>query len=214
MLTVDYKIIAKILADRLRKALPHVVHVDQTCGVEGRSIKWNLQLIRDVIAWAEDRELPLMVVSLDQAKPFDRVNRWFLFKGMERMGFGEVFIGWIRTLYTGASCLVQMNGKLGESFEEKEGVRQGCPLSPLLFILYMEPVAEAIRAEKRIKRFVIPGAKGAVVKLLQYVDDTSLLLTSDKCLERALYLFEEFSLSSGASLIFSKSAVKFFGKFK
>lgn len=212
MLTVDYKIIAKILADRLKKALPHVVHVDQTCGEEGRSIKWNLQLVRDVILWAEDRELPLMLVSLDQAKAFDRVNRWFLFKVMERMGFGEVFIGWIRTLYTGASCMVQVNGKLGQSFEVKEGVRQGCPLSPLLFILYI--YTEAIRAEKRIKGFVIPGAKGAVFKLSQYADDTTLLLTSDKCLERALYLFEEFSLASGGSLNFSKSAVKFFGRFK
>lgn len=155
-----------------------------------------------------------MVVSLDQAKAFDRVNRWFMFKVMERMGFGEVFIGWIKTLYTGASCLVQVNGKLGQCFEVKEGVRQGCPLSPLLFILYMEPVAEAIRKDSGIKGLMIPGGKGAVVKLSQYADDTTLLLESDKCLERALYLFEEFSLASGAILNRSKSAVKFFGKFK
>lgn len=214
MLSVDYKIIAKLLADRLRKALPHVVHVDQTCGVEGRSIKWNLQLIRDVIAWAEDRELPLMVVSLDQAKAFDRVNRGFMFKVMERMGFGENFTGWIRALYTGSNCLVKVNGNVGLGFEAKGGVRQGCPLSPLLFILYMEPVAEAIRLDNKVKGFVVPGAKGAEVKLSQYADDTSLLLMSDRCLEKALSVFEEFSLASGASLNVAKSAIKFFGKFR
>lgn len=57
MLSVNYKIIVKLLADRLKKALPHVVNVDQMCGVEDHSIKWNLQLIRDVIAWAKNREL-------------------------------------------------------------------------------------------------------------------------------------------------------------
>jgi len=214
MLTVDYKIIAKILADRLKKALPHVVHVDQTCGVVGRSTKWNLQLIRDAIAWVEERDLPLMGVSLDQAKAFDRVNRWFMFKVMEKMGFGDIFIGWIRTLYKEASCLVQVNGRLGKGFELREGVRQGCPLSPLLFVLYMEPVAEAIRIDCRIKGLMIPGSKGTVVKLSQYADDTTLLLQSDKCLERALDLFGEFSLASGASLNISKSSVKFFGRFK
>lgn len=141
-----------------------------------------------------------MVVSLDQAQAFDRVNRGFMFKVMERMVFGEDFIGWIRALYTGSSCLVKVNSNVGKGFEAKGGVRQGCPLSPLLFILYMEPVAEAIRLDSRIKGCVVPGAKGAEVKLSQYADDTSLLLMSDRCLERALSVFEEFSLEPLSSL--------------
>ncbi|MGL4568696.1 MAG: reverse transcriptase domain-containing protein, partial [Fusobacteriaceae bacterium] len=88
---------------------------------------------------------------------FDRVNRLFMFKVMERMGFGEDFIGWIRALYTGSNFLVTVNGNVGQGFEGKGGLRQGCSLSPLLFILYMEPMAEAIRLDSRIKEFVVPG---------------------------------------------------------
>lgn len=98
MLCADYKLLAKVLADRLGTALPHVVHVDQTCGVAGRSVRWNLQLIRDVVAWAEDRHLPLMVVGLDQAKAFDRVHWGYMFRVLERLGFSRVFVGWLRTL--------------------------------------------------------------------------------------------------------------------
>uniref|UniRef100_A0AAZ3PHA4 Reverse transcriptase domain-containing protein n=1 Tax=Oncorhynchus tshawytscha TaxID=74940 RepID=A0AAZ3PHA4_ONCTS len=176
MLCVDYKLLAKVLADRLRTALPYVVHEDQTCGVEGRSIRWNLQLIRDSIAWVEDRGLPLMVAALDQAKAFDRVNRSFLFRVLGRLGFGEKFIGWIRTLYVGAGCRVSVNSHLGDVFDLSSGVRQGCPLSALLFVLYMEPLGAAIRADTGVEGLLIPGSSGLRVKMTQYADDTSLLL--------------------------------------
>ena len=131
MLCVDYKLLAKVLADCMGTALPHVVHVDQTCGVAGRSVRWNLQLIRDAAAWAKDRHLPLMVVGLDQAKAFDRVHWGFMFRVLERLGFNKVFVGWLRTLYTGVGSTVSVNGHLGEVFRLHSGVIQGCPLSPL-----------------------------------------------------------------------------------
>ena len=71
MLTVEYKLLAKVLADRLRQVMPDVVAVDQTCGVAGRSTRWNLQLIRDCIAWAEQRKLLLMVAALNLIKCLD-----------------------------------------------------------------------------------------------------------------------------------------------
>uniref|UniRef100_A0A8K9V1F6 Reverse transcriptase domain-containing protein n=1 Tax=Oncorhynchus mykiss TaxID=8022 RepID=A0A8K9V1F6_ONCMY len=214
MLCVDYKILAKVLADRLRTALPYVVHEDQTCGVEGRSIRWNLQLIRDSIAWVEDRGLPLMVAALDQAKAFDRVNRYFLFRVLGRLGFGEKFIGWIRTLYVGAGCRVSVNSHLGDVFDLSSGVRQGCPLSALLFVLYMEPLGAAIRADTGVEGLLIPGSGGLRVKMTQYADDTSLLLCKDSCLTRSLAIFGDFTRASGAVLNHAKSSVKFFGRWR
>ena len=185
MLRADYKLLAKVLADRLRTALPYVVHEDQTCGVGGRSVRWNLQLLRDAIAWAEDRGLPLMVAGLDQAKAFDRVHRGFLFRVLERLGLGHVFIGWLSTLYSAVGCTVSINGHLGQRFDLVSGVRQGCPLSPLLFILYMEPLAAAIRADPGVDGLLVPGSGGLRVKMTQYADDTTLLLGSDASLIRA-----------------------------
>ena len=214
MLCVDYKLLAKVLADRLGTALPHVVHVDQTCGVAGRSVRWNLQLIRDAVAWAEDRHLPFMVVGLDQAKAFDRVHWGFMFRVLERLGFNKGFVGWLRTLYTGVGSTVAVNGHLGEVFRLHSGVRQGCPLSPLLYILYIEPLAAAIRADPGVKGFLVPGSRGLRVKLSQYADDTTLLLDSDESLIRSLEIFQDFGRVSGARLNHAKSSVKFFGRWK
>lgn len=61
----------------------------------GRSVRWNLQLIRDAVAWAEDRHLPLMVVGLDQAKAFDRVHWGFMFRVLGRLGFSQGFVRWL-----------------------------------------------------------------------------------------------------------------------
>ena len=214
MLCVDYKLLAKVLADRLGTALPHVVHVDQTCGVVGRSVRWNLQLIRDAVAWAEDRHLPLMVVGLDQAKAFDRVHWGFMFRVLGRLGFSQVFLGWLKVLYTGVRSMVSVNGHLGDSFSLHAGVRQGCPLSPLLYILYMEPLAAAIRADPGVKGFLVPGSGGLRVKLSQYADDTTLLLDNDACLIRSLEIFQSFGKVAGAELNCTKSSVKFFGRWK
>ncbi|KAJ8352366.1 hypothetical protein SKAU_G00238420 [Synaphobranchus kaupii] len=74
LLGVDYKLIARVLTARLGMAMPHVVHEDQTCGVEGRSVFFNLQLVRDVVSWVQDRGLPLALVSLDQEKAFYRIR--------------------------------------------------------------------------------------------------------------------------------------------
>lgn len=214
MLCVDYKLLAKVLADRLGTALAHVVHVDQTCAVAGRSVRWNLQLIRDAVAWAEDRQLPLMVVSLDQAKAFDRVHWGFMFRVLSRLGFTDRFVGWLRVLYTSVGSTVSVNGHLGEVFRVHAGVRQGCPLSPLLYILYMEPLAAAIRADPGVKGFLIPGSGGLRVKLSQYADDTTLLLDSDACLTRSLEIIQSFGRAAGAKLNTAKSSLKFFGRWK
>ncbi|CAB1348845.1 unnamed protein product, partial [Coregonus sp. 'balchen'] len=212
MLCVDYKLLAKVLADRLRTALPYVIHEDQTCGIEGRSIRWNLSLIRDSIAWVEDRGLLLMVSALDQAKAFDRVNIYFLFRVLGRLGFGEKYIGCIRALYVGAGCRVNVNGHMGDLFDLTSGVRQGCPLSALLFVLYMEPLGAAIRADTGVEGLLIPGSGGLHVKMTQYADDTSFLLCKDLCLTRSLAIIGEFTRVSGAVLNHAKPSVKFFGR--
>ncbi|KAJ4923532.1 hypothetical protein JOQ06_021598 [Pogonophryne albipinna] len=214
MLCVDYKLLAKVLTDRLGEAMPHLVHVDQTCAVPGRSTRWNLQLLRDAIAWAEDRNLPLMLVALDQTKAFDRVQWRFMFSILERLGFGKVFIRWLRTLYMHVGSRVVVNGYLGDVFRLQSGVRQGCPLSPLLYVLYMEPLAAAIRADKGVRGFLVPGSGGLRVKLSQYADDTTLLLDRDECLMRSLQIMEEFGRASGSKLNCAKSSVKFFGKWR
>lgn len=214
LLGVDYKLIAKVLTGRLKKVLPLIVNEDQTCGVEGRSILWNLQLIRDAISWAQDRALPLMLVSLDQEKAFDRVNHGFLFRILGRFGFGEQFLRWINIMYTGAGSRVNLNGFLGELIRQESGVRQGCPLSPLLYVLFMEPFAVAVREDQNIEGLQLPGSGGSTVKISQYADDTTLFLSTEYSWMWALQVIERFALASGSKLNLTKSTVKFFGTWR
>lgn len=80
MVCVDYKILSRTLARRLARVLPAIINADQTCGVKGRQIGWNLQLHRDVLTYIEERNLTTICVTLDQEKAFDRVNHDFLWR--------------------------------------------------------------------------------------------------------------------------------------
>ncbi|XP_069506374.1 uncharacterized protein [Ambystoma mexicanum] len=87
------------------------------------------------------------VISLDAEKAFDRVEWNFLFACLGKMNFGHDFQRWVKLLYNNTSASVLTNGLISDPFELHRGTRQGCPLSPLLFILSMEPLAVSLRAE-------------------------------------------------------------------
>ena len=91
MLCTDYKIFSKVLTNRLVSVLPSVIGSDQTCAVPGRQLNWNLQMHRDILSYSQDRNIPLIVLSLDQEKAFDRVDHGFLFRTLEKFGFGVRF---------------------------------------------------------------------------------------------------------------------------
>ncbi|KAI4900658.1 hypothetical protein NFI96_009740 [Prochilodus magdalenae] len=211
MLCVDLKIFAKALTERLKKTMSLLVHSDQTCGVPGRSATWNLHLIRDAISWVGDRKVPLALVSLDQEKAFDRVDHGFLERVLMTFGFGPRFLRWLKTLYTEVGSRVSINGHLSDLVPQVSGVRQGCPLSPLLYALYIEPLAAAIRAHPGVDGLPLPGSGGKVVKLAQYADDTTLFVCSDQSLRLALDTVQAFGKASGAALNLGKSVVKYFG---
>ena len=132
LLNADYNLCARALAGRLRKVMHHVVHPDQTCGIPGRFIGENVALLRDVVHFADDVGCPAAILSLDQEKAFDRVDWLFLFKVLERMGFGPSFVRWVQLLYSGVRNVVLVNGYASPPVFSSRGVRQGCPLSPML----------------------------------------------------------------------------------
>ena len=135
LLNVDYKIISKVLANRLRKVLSHIVHSDQTCSVPGRTIMDNLHLLRNIVDYCEQKRCQCAIVSYDQTKAFDRVSHEFLFRVLKAFGFNDSFIKWIQVLYNSVSSRVLVNGFLSDVFLIYSSVRQGCSLSPLLYIL-------------------------------------------------------------------------------
>ena len=121
LLCVDYKIGTKALVARLQKVLSSVLHEDQTCGVPGRSILSNLNLVRDLIEYCNSKNLPLAIINPDQEKAFDRVNWNFLDRVLQRMNLGPEFRQWIRVIYTNISSACLHSGFVTSFFEISRG---------------------------------------------------------------------------------------------
>ena len=179
LLNADYKLCTKVLANRLRKVISRVLSEDQTCGVPGRTIFENLMLIRDTISYVQHKQLSAAIISLDQEKAFDRVNHSFLQCVLERFNFGPDFRRWVSVVYHDISSCVINNGRLSQAFNLERGVRQGCPLSPLLYCLVAECLGQAIRRDPSIDGILIPGSGSKQSKVSQYVDDATLILAND-----------------------------------
>ena len=205
LLNVDYKIASRVIAGRLLKVIHAVVHTDQTCGVPGRFIGENVAFLRDVVDYATDTNSPVAVLSLDQEKAFDRVDWSFMRSVLVSMGFGSSFVRWVKLFYTNVQSCVNVNGYLSPFFSLSRGVRQGCPLSPLLYVLVSEVLAVNIRANPRITGLSLPGAPASLSPISQYADDTSIIVTSDDSIRAVFETFSLFEQGSGAKLNQSKS---------
>jgi mannosylglycoprotein endo-beta-mannosidase len=133
------KILCKMLANSLAPELHNLVSPGQSTFIKGRSIQDNFLYVRNVIKAAHKKKSPLFFLKLDIAKAFDSLNWGFLLQVLTIMGFGQRWRN-IISLILGSSSRIMLNGSLGAPFNHRRGLRQGDPLSPMLFILAMEPL--------------------------------------------------------------------------
>ena len=204
LLNADYKLCARVLAGRLLKVIHNVVHPDQTCGVPGHFIGENVALLRDVAQFASETGTPLAILSLDQEKAFDRVDCHFLLAVLRRMGFGPSFIDWVKLLYTDIRSAILVNGYTSDWFFPSRDVRQGCPLSPLLYVLSIEVLAANLRAHPDIVGLSLPGIPSPLPVLSLYADDTSVIVTSDRATSAVFDVYADFEAGTGAKLNLGK----------
>lgn len=204
LLNCDYKLCARALAGRLLSVLQHVVHPDQSCGVRGRFIGENVTLLRGIVDYTTESHTAGAILSLDQEKAFDRVDWSFLFRILDHLGFGSSFVSWVRLLYSGVFSSIFVNGYTSEVFFPSRGVRQGCPLSPLLYVLSIEVLAANLRASKVISGLALPGVTTPLPVTSLYADDTSVIALSDAAIREVFHIFARFALGTGAKLNLGK----------
>ena len=200
----DIKILAKILAERLKKVLPYIIHVNQCGCVKGRKIAQGIRFVEDVLESMGDESIILID---DNEKAFDRVEWPWLFHVLEKFGLGDYFVGWIKIMYKNMKSAVMTNGYVSEYFSLSRGIRQGDPLSALLYVLQAEALAEALRCDCRIKGINIQDSDGNFheVKGSQYVDDANNMLLNIDYIHLCLGLIDNFGEASGSRLNKSKS---------
>jgi hypothetical protein len=130
----------QIMSDRLKPFLLEQLHTSQYCGVPDSTILDATSFVRDVIAYSDTTAAPLCVLSLDFQHAFDRISHQYSFQILQAYGLSPLFIDSIRSLYDGATASVQVNGQLAGPIHIKCAIRQGCPLSVVLFALCLQPL--------------------------------------------------------------------------
>lgn len=204
LLNTDYKIFARTLSNRLTKCIDSVIHPDQSYCIPGRTIYDNISLIRDVIMYSNWNNIPAAVVNLDQRKAFDNVDHTYLFKTMKHMGFGDRFITYIQSLYKDAESVIKICGSLTSPFSFSKGIRQGCPLSGLLYTIAIEPFLNSLRNELQGQSFALPNSTNFCA-VSAYADDVSIFITSDSGFKAIEEIYDLYSRASAASLNLQKS---------
>jgi len=201
-----YKILAKILAGRLQGVLPHIIRPNQTGFVEGRSILDNVYLAQEALVWAEEDNQDLVLLLLDFEKAFDKIEWAFLFKALEVLGFDGIWVKWVGSLYKEASSAIKVNGILGPDFPLERSVRQGCPLTPYLFILATD-VLGYLMADPKFEVEGFSLLQGGLIRDQTFADDTALYLKGTPGnLDKAQRILTLFSQASGAKVNWHKTA--------
>lgn len=130
-----------MLANRLNKHLSSIIHPDQTGFLLGRFPFSNVRRLLNTI-YADHGEVSgAAILSLDAQKAFDQVEWPYVFQSLYRFGFGEAFISWVKLIYASPTCSILTNGDKSTKFPLHRSVQQGCPLSPALFVIALEPLA-------------------------------------------------------------------------
>ena len=153
-------------------------------------------MFRDVALFASTGGSPVAILSLDQDKAFDRADRDFFRYTLVCVGFGPSFISWVDLFYAGIQSAVKFKDFVTPCFRLSRGVRQGCPLSPLLYVLYAEVLACNIRSNPAITGLFLPGSPTPLLVLSQYADDTSVIVTSNAAIVVAFTTYKTFERGS------------------
>ncbi|KAL3696995.1 hypothetical protein R1sor_011071 [Riccia sorocarpa] len=209
LLGIMYKILSKLLAERLKGLLPGLVDGQQTGFVLGRSIFDSVLAIKLGQEWSQMSGQQSLFLKLDFVKAYDRVSHSYLWRVLDEMGFGQVFINLLKGLVEKASSVVHINGAFTGDIQLDRGVRQGCPIAPLLFSLSTQPLMAMLK-EAQIQGQVEGLELGDSKQMLEalFADDTGLILRADEDnWRKATAVVRKFELLSGAKLNVSKSLV-------
>lgn len=211
----DYKILAFVLANRLHTVLGKIISTDQAGYVRKRFIGQNIRLVQDVLKHADKYNKNGILLFLDFEKAFDSLEWNFMMLSLEKFNFGSDFLTWIKTLYTHPCLSIKNNGYLSETLEMQRGIRQGCPLSALLFVISIEILALRIKQDRNIEGYTFKlREKTHELKLSQYADDGTLILKDENQVKFCISTINDFGKLAGLKLNTNKTIGMFFGQGK
>ena len=173
--------------------------------MKGRSIQDNLHLIREVLEGIED-DTEATLISLDQSKTFDWIEHRYLASVWETARFQPEFCRWISMMYHNSQAVMQVNGKRSRAFAIKGSVRQGGPLSLLLYVPALEPLLRRLRDEGENPALRDISLDGPLTpRLSAFADYISVFVSRRLDIKAAKKVVGEYEWIAGAKVNFDKS---------
>jgi hypothetical protein len=205
-----YKIITKVLTSRIEPYAQKLISEHQTAFIKGRNIMTGVMILHEILHETKKRKEVGVILKLDFEKAYDKVNWDFLFLCLQNRGFGKKWLMWMHMVVEGGTVSVRINNQIGNYIRSAKGVRQGDPLSPILFNFVADSLARMV--DKAIENDVLKGLGNHLiphgVSLLQYADDTIICLENDikkaRNLKMLLYIYE---MMAGLKINFMKSEI-------
>jgi hypothetical protein len=196
---VSFKFIMKFLVNRLTRVINSVILLNQTAFIQGRYILEGVNVLHEVMNSMHKNKKAGVLFKIDFEKAFDKIKWPFLVKTMEMKGFPTECINLIMKTVTSGKVGINVNGEIGPYFCTHQGLRQGDPMSPLLFDTTVDVLAILIKRaqEEGLIKGLASDLTAGGVSILQYADDTILLLENNceqaRNLKIILCLFEQMS---------------------
>ncbi|KAL4282105.1 hypothetical protein GQ457_03G003350 [Hibiscus cannabinus] len=203
-----YKLLAKVLAIRLGEVSEEIIGENQFAFCQGKQILDCSLIANELIDFSRRNRLEGVIFKADFRKAYDSVDWGFLMFVMEKMGFGPTWLKWIYCCLSTASISVLINGSPSNAFSIGRGLRQGCPLSPMLFNLVAEALSVFIRSANKMSLFngVRLGPSVPEITHLQFADDLIIFCgASETQIKNVVRLLKGFEIASGLKLNLLKS---------
>ena len=214
LLNTDYKILATVMASRVKQILPDVIGDQQTGFMQGRSIHTNLRRTIDILTWINDAEVQrctsgtlsdtdYAIISLDFVKCFDMIEHEAVYGALKYFGVGTTFIKYVKIFFNDFSVCTQNAGYTSPYFAKTRGINQGCPISPFLFLVCGEVMAHQLLLNPKVKG--VPLGESELNIISQFADDASLFVECTKeCIQAATQTLSEIQQNMGLTVSFEK----------
>jgi len=203
-----YKVIAKVMAERIKKVLSFVIDESQLAFLKDRGILDSVLTANEMVEDLRRGGRRGLCLKVDFEKAYDSVRWEFLYDMLQKLGFHNRWIMWVKGCLKSATVLVLVNGSPTDEFIPSRGLRQGDPLAPFLFIVVAEDLAGLVR--QAVKAHLLSGLKigrkEVELSLLQFADDTLFLCEDSYANVVTLKaILRGFELASDLKINFNKS---------
>lgn len=204
---VIYKIVAKMIVHRISGALAHALHPRQYGFLPRRQIHDNISNALIAIEYAKYTQQDVLIMQVDVAKAFDMVHWDFISLIMSKMGFGPKLVHIIYWLYLESTSQCILGNRLSQAWKLTRSVRQGCPLSALLYAIATHPLLlhmDFLTTQGHIHGLSIPGSTPFIAQA--YVDDSYFMIkNTQQDLRILMDPFALFGNAAGLMVNFEKS---------